>query len=295
MWPDRLIERGKVDRSLCHPQDLQSWARRAEPTPRESQRPNFASPSRPSGSASSLVEIARSSPSPPAPCGRCDDVRDPVPLVRHLARRCTHQPRIGNLHGSTGRRVVPWPRWCVHRRLGGERMVLTPPAEGRWRPCRRDHSQAHSRPHDGANRRGTAFATAISHRAVRQRQPLPARANGRRSDGPSKACPRSTKPCSGRTPSTRATWWASPGWTPNSSRPRSTQAARSPVAARTPIPLRFPHLMPQTRCRVQRRVLDVRCKRRLLHRQQDRCSVASGRGLLRGLQERLGHRGPMGP
>ena len=45
-------------------------------------------------------------------------------------------------------------------------MVFTSPAEGRWCPRRRDHSQAHSRTHDGAHRRGAASTTAFPHGPV---------------------------------------------------------------------------------------------------------------------------------
>ena len=210
-------------------------------------------------------------------------------------RRRAHQSRPGKFDGCASRRVVPWPRWGVRRRLGRERVVLPPPAKGGWRPRRRDHSQAQGDPHARPRRRRDRTCRRLRPSRRSPAHPLPARASGRRSGGWSTACPRSTRRCSGPMRSTRATSWGSPGWTPSSSRPRCTRAAQIPGGGP------FTHTAPISPTDSTDLVAAFNAGFLMSDANggyytdnKTIIPLRTGRGLVRGLQERIVHRRAMG-
>ena len=178
---------------------------RMSPSPLRSARPQNTSQSIGDVSPSPADQSCR-----PDPDGAAD-------LARYLARRRPHRSGPGNVVQLPVRRVGPRARRWRHRELGRERVVQPPSAPGR--------GQATGRVRSGAGRgRTRPLAAAAAGRAhlpppPRSRpspvRPSPARASGRPPGRLVGGIPASTRPRSGPTPSTPATWSAWPGWTPS--------------------------------------------------------------------------------
>ena len=224
----------------------------------------------------------------PHPGRRPRRLRHLLLLARHLARRRADQSGPRELHGRTRRGMVPRARRGIRRRLGGEPLVLAPPAEGRRRPRPRHHSQADCGGSTAQSPPPCPTSRPCGDRAPWQARPLRVRASGRPPVAWSRACRRSTRPM------------LRPEHDPHQLRrgrgldgpeaPQGHAVLGQPDTRRRPLQPHRPDLGERrhvARRRLQCRVPDVRLQRRLLHGQQDGRSVADRGRLVRGLQERL--------